>query len=104
MPNQTTAKVEALVKSYLERQWRSRRSPNKCTVSLVKKGECWLSDVRHPNYEAARAACKTVFGVEPQYTRLGEEDRGGFIEEPLREPFISSAVLSDEKLLTSFGL
>ena len=73
VPNQTTAKVEALVKSYLETQWRARGSPNKCTVSMVKKGECWVSDVRHPNYEAAKAACKTVFGVEPQYTRLGED-------------------------------
>ena len=42
-----------------------------------KEGECWVSDVRHPNYEAARAACKMVFGVEPQYTRLGKGDRDG---------------------------
>ena len=72
VPNQTTDKVEALVKSHLERKWRARGSPNSCLVTMVKKGECWVSDVRHPNYEAARSACKMVFGVEPQYTRLGK--------------------------------
>ena len=75
MPNQTTDKVEALVKSHMEKKWQARGSPNKFSVTMVKKGECWVSDVRHPNYEAARTACKMVFGMEPQYTRLGKGEK-----------------------------
>jgi nonspecific dipeptidase len=33
--------------------------------------KAWLSSPNHPNYQAAAAAIKTVYGMEPDYTREG---------------------------------
>lgn len=38
---------------------------------LKKGGKWWLSDVKHPNYEAAARAIKKLYGVEPDFTREG---------------------------------
>ena len=34
-------------------------------------GKSWLSDIKHPNYEAAANAIERVYGVTPDYTREG---------------------------------
>ena len=34
-------------------------------------GKWWLSDIKHPNYEAAAKAIYKVFGVTPDYNREG---------------------------------
>jgi len=46
-------------------------SPNKMSCELKKGGKWWLSDVKHPNYEAAARAIKKLYGVEPDFTREG---------------------------------
>ena len=38
---------------------------------MIHGAKSWLSSPKHPNYEAAAAAIKTVYGVAPDYTREG---------------------------------
>jgi cytosolic nonspecific dipeptidase len=46
-------------------------SPNILKVELIHVAKSWLSSPKHPNYEAAAAAQKMVYGVAPDYTREG---------------------------------
>jgi len=46
-------------------------SPNKLTVEMILGGKPWLSDPKHPNFEAAARAIETVHGQTPDYTREG---------------------------------
>jgi acetylornithine deacetylase/succinyl-diaminopimelate desuccinylase-like protein len=46
-------------------------SPNKLTVNMIHGAKAWLSDPKHPNYEAAAKAIETVYGKKPDYTREG---------------------------------
>ena len=41
------------------------------SVEYKGGGKSWLSDIKHPNYEAASKAIEKVFGVTPDYTREG---------------------------------
>lgn len=47
------------------------KSPNKMHVEMIHGGKPWLSSPNHPNYEAAAAAIRRVYNMEPQYTREG---------------------------------
>jgi acetylornithine deacetylase/succinyl-diaminopimelate desuccinylase-like protein len=38
---------------------------------MIHGAKAWLSSPKHPNYEAAAAAQKIVYGEEPDYTREG---------------------------------
>lgn len=38
---------------------------------MMHGAKSWLSDPKHPNYEAAAKAIETVYGVRPDYSREG---------------------------------
>ena len=38
---------------------------------MTNGAKAWLSDPKHPNYEAAAKAIEKVYGVSPDYTREG---------------------------------
>ena len=40
-------------------------------LEFVSGAKAWLSSPTHPNYKAAAAAIKSVYNVEPDYTREG---------------------------------
>jgi hypothetical protein len=40
-------------------------------VNMTNGAVAWLSDPRHPNFEAAAKAIEKVYGVAPDYTREG---------------------------------
>lgn len=40
-------------------------------VECASGAKAWLSSPKHPNYQAAAAAIKSVHGIEPDYTREG---------------------------------
>ena len=55
----------------MQAEFKKLKSPNKLTVSLIHAGKPWLSDIHHPNYEAAAKAIEAVHGIKPDYTREG---------------------------------
>jgi len=69
--NQDPAKINTLVRKYIEELFAKRGSPNKLNVIDYHGGKPWASDFNHPHYMAGRKAIKTVFGVEPDMTREG---------------------------------
>ncbi|KAH9372794.1 hypothetical protein HPB48_022690 [Haemaphysalis longicornis] len=71
VPNQEPAKVDSLVKAYIGSLWRQRGSPNKMKVNTLISGRWWVSDPFGPNFEAAKAATRHVYGVDPDMTREG---------------------------------
>jgi nonspecific dipeptidase len=71
VPNQTPEEVKNLVLAHLKKKWEERDSPNKMKASLFSGGRCWISDTNHPNYLAARAAIRKVYGTDPDLTREG---------------------------------
>ena len=40
-------------------------------ISMIHGAKAWLSDPKHPNYDAAARAVKKVYGQLPDYTREG---------------------------------
>lgn len=40
-------------------------------VTMLHGAKAWLSSPKHPNYTAAAAAIKRVFGCDPDFTREG---------------------------------
>lgn len=38
---------------------------------MIHGAKAWLSDPKHPNYEAAARAIETVYRTKPDYTREG---------------------------------
>ena len=71
VPHQTPENVEKMVVEYLNKKWTERGSTNTMNVKMFIGGRCWKSDPEHPNYLAGRRATKTVYGMEPDLTRLG---------------------------------
>ena len=41
------------------------------SVIPLQGAKAWVADYKHPHYQAGAAAIKTVFGVEPDFTREG---------------------------------
>jgi nonspecific dipeptidase len=71
VPDQDPKIIESLVRSHLEKKFKDLQSPNKMTISMHHGAGAWLSDPRHPNYEAAARATEKVYGMSPDYTREG---------------------------------
>jgi acetylornithine deacetylase/succinyl-diaminopimelate desuccinylase-like protein len=99
VPDQTPDKIHEVVKAHLQKQFvkvsfecfrhpltalvpvshnlfslylkTQLNSPNKMTLDFHGGGPCWLSDIDHPNYEAADKAIQKVCGIKPDYTREG---------------------------------
>ncbi|KAK9461204.1 uncharacterized protein V1516DRAFT_623669 [Lipomyces oligophaga] len=71
VPNMTPRELDALVFKYINDEWAKLNSKNKMEVKLLHDGMWWVSDPSHWNYEAAKKATKSVWGVDPDYTREG---------------------------------
>uniref|UniRef100_A0A914V2D2 Peptidase M20 dimerisation domain-containing protein n=1 Tax=Plectus sambesii TaxID=2011161 RepID=A0A914V2D2_9BILA len=72
VPNIDPKHCDQLVIKYLNELYSKRGSPNKLTVSTGHEpGLPWVADFKHPHYQAGARAIKTVFGVEPDFTREG---------------------------------
>ncbi|CAI4223857.1 unnamed protein product [Auanema sp. JU1783] len=71
VPNMTPEKVETLVVDHLNTLWKQRNSPNDFKGVAFHSGKSWLTDPKGANFQAAAKAIKTVYGVDPDYTREG---------------------------------
>jgi len=71
VPHQDPQKIETQVTQHLQNVFSTLNSPNKLTVSLLHGAKAWLSDPKHPNFEAAAKATRKVYGRDPDYTREG---------------------------------
>ncbi|KAL7479549.1 hypothetical protein ACHAW6_005279 [Cyclotella cf. meneghiniana] len=71
VPNQNPTIVEKQVTQHLNNKFASLNSPNKMEVKLQHGARAWLSDPKHPNFEAAARATEKVYGSLPDYTREG---------------------------------
>ena len=71
VPSMDPQKVETLVSQYLEKEFAAIGSGNTISVKMLQGSRAWLEDFNHPNFEAAKRACRTVHGVEPDLTREG---------------------------------
>jgi nonspecific dipeptidase len=71
VPDQDPIVIEKLVKDHLTWEFEKLNSPNKMEVEMVHGSGAWLSDPKHPNFEAAARAIEKVYGSAPDYTREG---------------------------------
>lgn len=72
VPDQSSKEIEGLVQKHIENEFAKLNSPNIMKVEMIHGGEPWLSDPKHPNFEAAARAIEIVYdGVKPDYTREG---------------------------------
>ncbi|GAB1599913.1 cytosolic non-specific dipeptidase-like [Argonauta hians] len=71
VPNQPPKEVQNLTKTYLEKCYKTRNSPNKLRVITANGNPAWLGNFKHHNYKAAKTACQQVYGVEPDMIREG---------------------------------
>ena len=71
VPDQDPKQIEEAVVSHLNAKFKELESPNKMKVEMIHGAKAWLSDPKHPNYEAAARAVEVVYGQTPDYTREG---------------------------------
>ncbi|KAK2569282.1 Cytosolic non-specific dipeptidase [Acropora cervicornis] len=71
VPDMTPKRVEEQVCKYLNELHEKRGSPNDIVVTMGHGGRFWVSDYNHGNYQAAKAALRMVFGIDPDFTREG---------------------------------
>ncbi|XP_074638703.1 cytosolic non-specific dipeptidase-like isoform X2 [Acropora palmata] len=71
VPDMTPKTVEEQVCKYLNELHEKRGSPNDIEVTMGHGGRFWVSDYNHGNYQAAKAALRMVFGIDPDFTREG---------------------------------
>mmetsp|Transcript_21379 Transcript_21379/g.35374 ORF Transcript_21379/g.35374 Transcript_21379/m.35374 type:complete len:520 (-) Transcript_21379:63-1622(-) len=71
VPDQDPKRIEKCVIDHLEKEFKQLGTPNKMTISNLHGAKAWLSDPKHPNYEAAARAVEKVYGQTPDYTREG---------------------------------
>jgi len=71
VPNMEPPAVEKLVTDHLQKVHKDSGSPNIVKISMGHGGKPWVSDFTHPHFQAGRRAIKTVFDIEPDFTREG---------------------------------
>jgi len=71
VPDMDPARVETLVKAYVEAVFSTLGSPSKMNISMSHGAKAWVADFNHPNYVAGRRAVQRVYGEEPDLTREG---------------------------------
>ena len=71
VPDQDPLRIEKQVSDHLNKVFDKLNSPNKMEVTLLHGAKAWLSDPKHPNFEAAARATEKVYGSLPDYTREG---------------------------------
>ncbi|XP_022162428.1 cytosolic non-specific dipeptidase-like [Myzus persicae] len=72
VPNQIPSRISEIVKNYVQSVWEKRQSPNKFKIYTANEGgNPWKTDPFNDHFLAAHKATKTVYNVEPDYTRCG---------------------------------
>jgi len=71
VPDQDPQRIEKCVTDHLNKVFADLGSPNKMEVTMLHGAKAWLSDPKHPNFEAAARATEKVYGASPDYTREG---------------------------------
>jgi nonspecific dipeptidase len=71
VPDQDPKVIEQCVTNHLNDVFSSLGSPNAMKVTMLHGAKAWLSDPKHPNFEAAARATQKVYGLLPDYTREG---------------------------------
>ena len=71
VPDQDPKRIEKCVVEHLNKVFAELGSPNKMEVGMIHGARSWLSDPKHPNFEAAARATQKVYGALPDYTREG---------------------------------
>ncbi|XP_075229128.1 cytosolic non-specific dipeptidase-like [Lycorma delicatula] len=71
VPNQDPEKIAKLVIDYLDKKWKTRKSPNNYKTSLTFSSKPWLSSVSHYNYTAAIKATEFAYNRKPDMIRIG---------------------------------
>jgi len=71
VPDLLPAKVEPLVKKYLEDEFAKLNTKNTLSVEALHGGKPWLSDPTHWNFEAGAKATEKIYGMKPDLTREG---------------------------------
>ena len=71
VPDQDPKRIERQVVEHLNKVFAGLGSPNRMECAMIHGAKAWLSNPRHPNFEAAARATKKVYGSLPDYTREG---------------------------------
>eukprot|EP00732_Lithocolla_globosa_P001089 Lithocolla_globosa_v1_NODE_485_length_3924_cov_498.966658.p2 type:complete len:356 gc:universal NODE_485_length_3924_cov_498.966658:1981-3048(+) len=71
VPKMEQNDVNQMVLSYLEQQFKQLGTKNTMKATVIHSGNYFLSDIRHPNFQAASRALFRVFGKQPNLTREG---------------------------------
>uniref|UniRef100_A0A8C0ZRZ4 Peptidase M20 dimerisation domain-containing protein n=1 Tax=Castor canadensis TaxID=51338 RepID=A0A8C0ZRZ4_CASCN len=71
VPHMNVSVVEKQVTSHLEAVFSKRNSSNQMSVSLALGLQPWITNINDNQYLAAKAAIKTVFGIEPDMIQDG---------------------------------
>jgi len=71
VPHQLPDSIEVLVKNYCDKVHRESGSPCKLVVKSAHGGKPWLSDYKHPHYQAGINATERVHKMKPDMTREG---------------------------------
>lgn len=71
VPDQDPKRIAEIVEAHLKKKFHELNSPNVLEIKTHHGAKAWLSNPKHPNYQAGANAIEKVFGMEPDYTREG---------------------------------
>ena len=71
VPNMMPEQVEDCCRRHLQEEFRRIKSPHTFKLTNAHGAPAFLADPEHVNYQAAAAAVKTAWGVDPDFTRDG---------------------------------
>jgi Cys-Gly metallodipeptidase DUG1 len=71
VPNMDSETLNQLVFNHVKAEFRKLGSKNTINVKLTHDGSYWVTDPNNWSFRAARKATKTVWGVDPDFTREG---------------------------------
>lgn len=71
VPNMTPEKVDSLVCSYLNDEFKKLGSGNKFSIKMTSSGKTWKGEPDHPNFIAGKNATLKVWNEEPNFIREG---------------------------------
>jgi nonspecific dipeptidase len=71
VPGMDYREVKEQVEQYLQKEFDALGSGNALKITMHHGCDAWLEDFNNTNFECAKAACKKVYGVDPDLTREG---------------------------------
>ena len=71
VPDQDPNQIKDCVERHVQREFAKLKSPNTYHLTMEHGSKAWMSSPTHPNFQAAAAAIRQVYGVDPDFTREG---------------------------------